>query len=355
MLSPGIGFTSEDVARARAYHRPRRVALVVDLVLALATLALLTRLDLPVRWWLAAILTPLVVELVLTAVRLPVSWWRHRHDRAWQLSAQGPRGWAGDAAKGAAVGAALTTAGLALLFATVHVFPRAWPLVAAAGAAALVLLLGFVAPVVLEPVFNRFRPLEDAELATRLHALAVAAGAPVREILVADASRRTNRQNAYVSGIGATRRVVLWDTLLAAPPDEVAVVLAHELGHRVQRHVAALTGLAMAGAAAFVGVLRLVRPHPAPRDTALVLLLGLVLELAALPAASALSRRFERAADRFSLTLTGDRAAFVRLHVRLGRRNLADLDPPKWLYYWLSSHPTPPERIRDSQVTPLDA
>jgi STE24 endopeptidase len=105
----------------------------------------------------------------------------------------------------------------------------------------------------------------------------------------------------------------------------------------------------MAGAAGFVVVLRLVRPHPVPRDTAFVLLLGLVLELATLPLLSALARRFERVADRFSLRLTGDRAAYEGLHRRLALANLADLAPPKWLYYWLFSHPTPVERLSDIQ------
>ena len=152
-----------------------------------------------------------------------------------------------------------------------------------------------------------------------------------------------------MSGIGRTRRLVLWDTLLATPADQVAVVLAHELGHRVRRHVAILTGLAMAGAAGFVVVLRLVRPHPVPRDTALILLLGLVLELATLPLLSALARRFERAADRFSLRATGDRSAYDALHRELALANLSDLAPPKWLYYWMFSHPTAPERLADSR------
>ena len=355
MLSHGIAFTDADLERSRAYHRPRYVALVVDLALSAAALAALTRVDLGLRWWLGALATPLVVELALAVVRLPVSWWRHLHDRAWGLTEQTAAGWAADAARSLTVGAVLATGGLALLFGTAHVLPRTWPIVAAVGAALLVLVLGFVAPVVLEPVFNRFRPLEDAELAARLHALAEEAGAPVREILVADASRRTNRRNAYVSGLGATRRVVLWDTLLDAPPGEIAVVLAHELGHRVHRHVVALTAVAMTGAAIFVLVLRLARPHPAPRDTAFVLLLGIALQLAGLPLASALSRRFERTADRFSLALTRDPDAFSALHVSLARTNLADLAPPKWLYYWLSTHPTPPERLRDARLTPLDA
>jgi STE24 endopeptidase len=140
---------------------------------------------------------------------------------------------------------------------------------------------------------------------------------------------------------------VLWDTLLETPQDHVAVVLAHELGHRVRRHVVTLTALTMAGAAGFVLVLHALRPHPVPRDTAFILLLGLAGQLALLPAASALLRRFERAADRFSLDLTGDRAAYDALHHDLATTNLADLQPPKWLYYWMFSHPTPPERLSD--------
>src|SRR5436309_1840001 len=125
----------------------------------------------------------------------------------------------------------------------------------------------WLAPVLLEPVFNRFEPLADEALAARLLALADRAGAPGRAILVADASRRTTKANAYVSGIGRTRRVVLWDTLLASPHDQVAVVLAHELGHRVRRHVPVLTAVLMAGAAGFVLALPPVLPPPRPADT----------------------------------------------------------------------------------------
>jgi STE24 endopeptidase len=336
------GFTDEEIARARRYHRPRYVALVLDLVVSAAVLGLLTQLSLPL---LAA---PPVIGAIAGAARLPVAWWRYRHDLEWGFATQSPRGWAVDHAKEIVIDAALLLVALAPLYWLARRFPHGWVWPAAIGAALLVFLLGFLAPVVLEPVFNRFRPLEDEGLASRLRALAERAGAPVRDILVADASRRTTKTNAYVSGIGKTRRVVLWDTLLATPEDQVAVVLAHELGHRVRRHVAALTALAMAGAAGFVVVLRLVRPHPVPRDTAFILLLGFGLELALLPAGSALLRRFERVADRFSLDLTGDRAAYRALHHDLATTNLSDLMPPKWLYYWMFSHPTAPERLTDT-------
>jgi STE24 endopeptidase len=335
-------FTDHQIEQASRYHRPRYVALVVDLVLSIAVLAALTQVSLPL------ILAPAAIATVSSLVGLPVAWWRYRHDVAWGFAKQSPRTWALDHLKQLAIGAVLASLALVPLFLLVRAFPDGWPWPAAAGAALLVFLLGFLAPVVLEPVFNRFEPLRDDALSERLYALAARAGAPVREILVADASRRTTKTNAYVSGIGRTRRVVLWDTLLATPADQIAVVLAHELGHRVKRHVAFLTLLGMAGAAGFVVVLRLLRPQPEPRDTAFILLLALVLELATLPLASALARHFERVADRFSLALTGDRSAYRALHYELARANLSDLRPPKWLYYWMFSHPTPPERLADT-------
>jgi STE24 endopeptidase len=342
------GFTQEELERSRRYHRPRHVATILDLALTLGALALLTQVRPSLRWWVAAAALPALVAVVLVAARVPLGWWRYRRDRAWGLSTQTPRGWLADLVKETAVGVVLSVLALWPLFALARWLPHAWPWVAAAGAALLVLLLGFLAPVVLEPIFNRFEPLADEQLAGRLHALAEKAGAPVRAILVADASRRTTRSNAYVSGIGRTRRVVLWDTLLASPADEIAVVLAHELAHRTHRHVAALTGVLTAGGALLVGAIRIGWAHPAPPDTAAIALLATVLELAAAPLISGLSRAFERVADRESLRLTGDRAAYRRLHHRLARTNLADLQPPKWLYYWFYSHPTALERLRDA-------
>src|SRR5881398_652123 len=173
-------------------------------------------------------------------------WWR---ERSWGFSTQGIGAWFGDRLKALAVSVVLGAG--------------AWA--AAVALALAVLLLSLVAPVVLEPLFNRFRPLEDETLAASVRLLSQRAGVPVREVLVADASRRTTKVNAYVSGIGRTRRVVVFDTLLAmagsaageagdARPEDrgaegaavddpaaVEVVVAHELGHRRDGHVAKLT------------------------------------------------------------------------------------------------------------------
>jgi STE24 endopeptidase len=288
--------------------------------------------------------------LTTWAARLPLAYLRgHVHEQRWRLSTQTLRGWLADRLKGLAVGLVLTVATTAALVGVARALPTWWPVVAGVGAALLVAVLGFVAPVVLEPLFNRFEPLHEEPLASELRALADRAGVPVADVLVADASRRTRKSNAYVSGLGRTRRVVLWDTLLAtSDPPEVRLVVAHELGHRRLRHVAKLTALGMLGAAAFVAVLRVVlggdvgEPSAVPR----VLLVSALLELLALPFSSWLSRRWEREADAFSLELTRDREAFVTAHRALALDNLADLDPPRLAYALLFTHPTPSERLR---------
>jgi STE24 endopeptidase len=242
--------------------------------------------------------------------------------------------------------------------AVARAIPHAWPAVVAPGAAAIVLLLSFVAPILLEPIFNRFEPLADEDLAADLTALSVRAGVPVREVLVADASRRTRKENAYVSGLGKTRRVVLYDTLVERDePAYTRLVVAHELGHRRMRHVALGTALGMIGAAGAVlvlwallssdGVLRAIGASSPgdPRVTPFLLLVGGALELLGMPVLAALSRRLESAADRFSMDLLGDLALFEESHRSLAVKNLSDLDPPRIVYLMAFSHPTAPERI----------
>lgn len=357
-------FGREAVERGRRYHRPLYAALLVDLALSLGVLALLAfgapgdtlygLLD-GLPWWLEVPFFAALVTLVLALVRLPLAlwrgWWR---ERRWELSTQSLRGFLADRAKGTAIAAALGAVMLAGLAALVRWLPDAWPLAAAAAAALFVLLLGFVAPVVLEPLFNRFEPLRDEALAAQLRALSEQAGAPVRDVLVADASRRTTKANAYVSGLGSTRRLVLYDTMLPqSPAREVAAVVAHELGHRRERHVAKLTLIGMAGAAAAAAALWLLLGDDAGegRKVPLVLLVLSVLELLALPATAALSRRWERAADRFALDLTGDGEALEAAFRRLADTNVADLDPPLLVRTLLATHPPLPERVRGIRTT----
>ena len=357
-MSSAEEFSPDERARARAYHRPLYVVLLADLALGAGLLAALAWTSLG-RWLFSPLesLSPVaaaaayaaLVTILSSLVRMPLAFWRGwRRERQWGFSTQSATGWFADRAKGLVVAVVLAAAAWAAAVALARALPGWWALPAGVALALAVLVLSFVAPVVLEPIFNSFRPLEDEELAARLRGLSERAGVPVRNVLVADASRRTTKVNAYVSGIGGTRRVVLFDTLLqAADTGAVELVVAHELGHRRDGHVAKLTLIAMCGAAAAVLVLwallgtRIADPRTLPE----ALLVLLALELAALAPGAALSRRFERAADRCSLDLTEDAAAFARAHVELARRNLSDLDPPRLAYLLLFSHPTPPERL----------
>ena len=352
-MDPTVFFTPDEIARARAYHRPLYAALAVDVFLTSLVTAWLAFGWLGDRvydatggpWWVRTLVFTVLVLAILELVRLPLSFWRgFVRERRWGFSTQTARSWSLDRLKGFVIGAVLTPAAMVALLGSIHVFPSWWPLVAVAGACLLVLLLVFVAPVLLEPVFNRFEPLADAELAGALRALADRAGVPVRDVLVADASRRTRKHNAYVSGIGSTRRVVVFDTLLGeAGQPELEVVVAHELGHRRHRDVAKGTILAIASAA--VAVLVAWPLDPTPRHIPLLLLVWGLLEVVSLPFTAAFSRRLERRADRFALEMTHDPGAFEAAFRRLATANLSDLDPPRLVYAFLFTHPTPAERL----------
>jgi STE24 endopeptidase len=351
-------FSPEERARARAYHRPLYLALLLDVAIGAGLLAALAWSSLG-NWLFSPLesISPVaaaaayaaLVAVFSSVLRTPLAFWRGwSRERRWGFSTQGRGAWLADRAKGLAVSVVLAAAAWSAAVALARAFPGWWALPAGVALALAVLLLSFVAPVVLEPIFNRFRPLEDETLAARLRLLSERAGVSVREVLVADASRRTTKVNAYVSGIGRTRRVVLFDTLLeAADPAEVQVVVAHELGHRRDGHVAKLTVLGMVGAVVAVAVLwaSLGTRMGDPRTLPEALLLLLVLELVTLAPGAWLSRRFERAADRCSLDLTDEPSAFARAHLELARRNLSDLEPPRLVYLLLFSHPTPPERL----------
>jgi STE24 endopeptidase len=351
-----LDFSHGEVERAARYHRPRYVALLVDFVFSVALLAILQwgwagpwHLVDGLGWAGAAASYAALVIVAGEIARLPVSFWRdYLQERRYGFSTQSRGSWLADVVKGAAIALLLTTAFWVGLVGLVRSLPSAWPAVAAAALAFAVGFLSFVAPVVLEPIFNRFRPLADERLAAELRGLAERGGVPVRDVLVADASRRTTKVNAYVSGLGKTRRVVLYDTLLdAADEGELKLVVAHELGHRRERHIVKLTLGGMAGAAIWTVLLWAVLGSriASPRELPLVLLSSFALRFVAAAPVAALFRHWERAADRYSLELTRDLPSFERTHLNLARKNLGDLAPPRLAYLLLFTHPTTPERL----------
>jgi len=216
-------------------------------------------------------------------------------------------------------------------------------------------VVAFFAPLVIAPLFARFRPLKDEKLATRLLSIAKKAHIHTDRVLVCDASSRYTHTNAYFSGILSTRRIVLYDTLLENhPSDEVEVVVAHEAGHARHHHI--LKGLLLgaivlfafwATVAALVGWLtkKGVISVQEPRVLAFVALCAIALSLLVAPLENHLSRRCEAQADLEALRLTNNPNAFIRAEKRLALHNLSALNPNGLRYLWFATHPTPLERI----------
>jgi STE24 endopeptidase len=358
------------VARGRAFHSDLRpgsylslaVGLVAALVLGLTPLGAkiveLCGRPFHDHWIARALLGGLAVVFLASLVTLPFSAWRQVILRRYGLSTQGWGGWTVDLLKGAAVSAVLGAVALLGFYAITRYAPKWWWAYGAAGAAALVVLLSFVFPVLVEPVFNKFTPMPDSPLRTSLMQMAARDGVPVKDVLVADASRRTRAVNAYVSGLGPTRRIVVYDTLLEqAPPAEVESVVAHELGHAKEGDVVTGTALGAIGAASAVivvyllgswsGLLRRagVDSIAEPRAIALLLAIAAVAGLLAGPAQALVSRRIEARADAHALALTGDPATFESMQAKLSTVNLSDPDPNRAEYWLFASHPSTVERM----------
>lgn len=360
----------EHVARGRALHRQLRPLRYAGLLLDLLVAALLGLTPLAARIvhavgamlggerLVTAVVGGLTVVAIGPVLRLPLVGRRRTLLRRYGLLTQGFAGWLADLGRGAAVGLVLGGMVLGAFFALTGAWPRSWWLPVGVGAAALTVLLSLVFPVLVEPLFNRFTPMPASPLRDDLLALAETDGVPVRTVLVADASKRGRALNAYVSGFGPTRRIVVFDTLLSAAPErEVLLVVAHELGHARHRDVALGTALGALGAAAGACLLYLAGTWDAllrqagvggftdPGCVGLLLLLITVAQLVVGPAGNLVSRRLEARADAHALASTGDAVTFAAMQRRLAQRNLADVDPPRLEHVLFSSHPSTVERL----------
>lgn len=364
----GASFTERQVERHGVYRRGAYGAYGVSVVLQIVILLLLGRgplravVDavgrLPGGWVTQALAAAVVVALAGWAAQLPLGYVRGyvvQHD--WGLSTQGAVAWFVDQLRGLLVGGVVAAIAAVTFFGLVRWQPRTWWVWGWAGFTALTALLFFLYPVLIAPLFNRFTPLDDPRLEIRIRALADDAGVAVDEVLVSDASRRSTVENAYVAGLGATRQVVLYDTLLAAGDEqETLYVVAHELGHEVEDHV--LKNLALSSAGLLVGFAALAALATTrvwswggadgiadPAAIPLLLVFATVAGLILLPIQNGISRRFEARADQIALELTHDPDTAIRVHRRLAFSNIADLRPPAPAVWLLYSHPPIADRI----------
>ncbi|MFI6477874.1 M48 family metallopeptidase [Nonomuraea sp. NPDC050663] len=359
---PARDFTAAEIARSQAFDAavstPSYLSLGLTILFAGILVATpfgrgaLARLKGP--WWLQVLLAVLVLTAIVEVLRWPLGMWYEVQLRDFGLSTQNWASWSADRLKNIAVRVVMLGIMIVVLVALARRLKRWW-IPAAAGAFAFTLLASFVYPLVFEPLFNDFRSMPPSKLRTDLLAMAQRDGVPVEDVLIADASRRTTALNAYVSGFGATRRIVVYDTLLKAPEDEVELVVAHELGHAKTNDVLHGTLIGGLGAAFGAGLLfllfPLVRRRAGVSSIADPRAVGVVMGLMSLatvlsgPAQNVVSRHIEARADLNALDLTRDPATFIAMQKRLAITNIADLSPDALEYVLYASHPTAPQRI----------
>jgi STE24 endopeptidase len=353
----GSHFSSREIERGRAFARPQLAIAICGAAVDTAALGVLVRR--PPRRLLERIgaslpggaVTGAAMSVGLSLPSLPLAVLARRRAIRVGLVTQSWRGWAVDLLKANAITAPLGAAGGGAVIAVTRRYPRSWWAPAAGGSVAFGALLATIAPVVLDPLFNQFTPLPEGETRSDVLELAAAAAVKVGEVYSVDASRRTTAANAYVTGLGPTKRVVLFDTLLDRySRDEVRVVVAHELAHVRGRDVArGVLFAAIVAPAGALAVQRLSWRLSAERGTpaslpALALSAGLISAPIGLIANRA-SRALERRADAFSLELSRSPDAFVSFERAIALQNVADLDPPRWVTTLLSTHPSTAERI----------
>jgi STE24 endopeptidase len=362
-------FTDEELARARRYQRPLRLArwLRVGITVGAVTAVVLTGAATEAidavgaeTWIVQLAVVFLLLEAMLLVIDVPFDLWvDFAHDRRWELSTQRPTTFVADQLKSFLLS---TVLGLAILVPLYWLMRTTgwWWLIGWLLATALGVVFGFLYPVLVAPLFNRFEPLDDRELVARLNEVAAASGTPIAGVLVADESRRSRRDNAYVSGLGATRRVVLFDTILEHPPELIDQVVAHELGHWRRHHLrqqipvfAATTLVSFVALAAlgewdalwtWLGIAGIGDPASLPVLLVAFQAVGLATGLVS----AYLSRAHERQADLDALDVLRRPADMVEMLRRLHVKNVADLDPGR-LQRLRMSHPPAAERMAFSQ------
>ncbi|MBM3492746.1 MAG: hypothetical protein FJX72_00260 [Armatimonadetes bacterium] len=279
-------------------------------------------------------------------------------EKAFGLSTISPGLWVTDRAMGWCLQLAWApVAGLAI--ALIRKSPKGWWAWMATAAAPLAIVVTLIYPVFIDPMFNTFRSLQDAGLRARLEALAHKAGIGEATVLVSNSSRRTRRANAYVTGLGPTHRIVLWDTILKYPHDQIEAITAHEIGHYRLHHIWWGLGLHLLGGFVVLWSVRVALDRVVTirglalgirsvADPAVLPLAYLVLQICLtvqMPAASAVSRLMERQADAYGLRLCGDGAATARAFAAFSTTDLADPDPSPVLVAWCYTHPPLRERV----------
>lgn len=368
---------ANDSPDAKRYNRIRRRLEISDLAIGLTFLVvlLLSGWSGMLRDWayhgafqnysLAVFLYVFMLMLAAKFIGIGLDYYGLRLERRYHLSTQKTRAWFWDESKSFLVGLVLAGIVTELLYFTMRQFPEHWWLIAWASFLVLFVVVAQVAPLVLFPIFYKFEPLENEDLKQRLVKLSESAGTRVRGIYKWHLSEKSRKANAALTGLGATRRIILADTLLDNySAEEIEAVLAHELGHHVHRHILksifVQAGITLFGFWAANYVLRFAMEDWNMFETVsdfanlpLLILVSTVLSFLLMPAMNAYSRFNERQADQYAFRSIRSVEPFITSMNKLAAQNLAERTPSKWVEWFFHSHPAISRRIAAAQTWKL--
>jgi STE24 endopeptidase len=364
-----------DSPEARRYNNVKRWLGIADFLVGLGFLLVLLLTgwsgwlrDLAYRWGFNNYSFSVFIYLFLLmgigkVLGIGLDYYGFRLERRYKLSTQRLRAWMWDESKGFLVGLVLGGIVVELLYFTIRQWPQNWWLLAWASFMVLFVLLAQLAPVILFPIFYKFEPLDDEELRRRLVVLSERAGTRVRGVYRWKLSEKSKKANAALTGLGATRRIILADTLLDNySADEIEAVLAHELGHQVHRHILksifVQAGITFFGFFAANWVLHYAVDHSLFNfvqisdfaDLPLLALVSIVLSFLLMPALNAYSRYNERQADRYAFESIASIHPFISSMNKLAEQNLAEREPAAWVEWFFLSHPSISKRLAAAQA-----
>jgi len=364
---------SGDSPESRRYNRVKRWLGIADFGVGLGLLVVLLATgwtgtlrdvarEASQSYYYSVFLYVLMLMLISKILGAPLEYYGFRLEHHYHLSNQKLRSWLWDEFKSFLIGLVMATVIVELLYLLMRQFEQNWWLVAWAVFLGLLVLLAQLAPVVLFPIFYKFEPLDDEELKRRLIVLSERAGTRVRGVYKWHLSEKSKKANAALTGLGATRRIILADTLLDNySHDEIEAVLAHELGHHVHRHI--LKSIFVQGGITLFGfwladyVLSYAVYHrhlyPYMSDFAnlpLLVLVSTVLSFLLMPALNAYSRFNERQADRYCFQSVASIEPFISSMNKLAEQNLAEKTPSRWVEWLLHSHPAIAKRAAAAEA-----
>src|SRR5450631_1307845 len=362
-----------DSPESRRYNRIKRWLGLADFVIGFGLLVVLlatgwtnTLHDLAERgasqsYSFAVFLYVLMLMLISKVLGTPLEYCSFRLEHRYNLSNQRLRSWLWDEFKSLLIGLVMATIVVELLYTLIRQNPQYWWAIAWAVILGLVVLLAQLAPVVLFPIFYKFEPLDNEELKRRLIVLSERAGTRVRGVYKWHLSEKSKKANAALTGLGATRRIILADTLLDNyTPEEIEAVLAHELGHHVHRHI--LKSIFVQAAITLFGFWAAnwtlhyaVDQHMFEElsdfaNLPLLALVSVVLSIVLMPALNAYSRFNERQADRYAFESIASVEPFISSMNKLAEQNLAERTPSKWVEWFFHSHPAISRRLAAAQA-----